>query len=190
MRKPTLSAMSVVAHASLLVGAGPQELEELFLEAGLRPQDPSRRQFLKTIGLGAAAVTSSIVLGEAVEKALWVPGAKTFFLPAEKGPIVSGQEAIGALNAITIPGGSNPRTLGPSVSSLAAYVVHTGAGEATFDGLWNLLAINRQPVTAREAAILQSNGYVRGMPPRHNAYELKALTREIQARRDLAGIKG
>ncbi len=38
-----------------------------------------RRGFLRTLGLGATAVAAAHVLDP--ERALWVPGARTFFLP-------------------------------------------------------------------------------------------------------------
>ncbi len=45
-----------------------------------------RRRFLQLFGLGAAATAASAVAGVTItaldpEKALWIPGAKTFFLP-------------------------------------------------------------------------------------------------------------
>ena len=179
-----LSTASVLAQTALLAGMSEPEVEGLLLEAGYNPQQTGldRRGFLKAFSLGVGAVAGAVVLGD-VEKALWMPGAKTFFLPPEKGPIISGDAAVGAFKDV------QTRSFADALA--VAHEVSTSAGTACFDAHWNLLSLGGQSVSSMEAARLQSSTYSawwKTQPLRHSPTELRQLAREIRARRALAGI--
>lgn len=182
-RRTSVSARAVLAQTALLSGMGESEIEQFLIDVGSDPAavDHGRRDFLKALGIGAASLAGAAVLGDTVAKALWVPGAKTFFLPPEKGPIVSGQDAVTAMRQIV--------EADPALRGQGVHVVYTGVGECTFDKDWNLLVVHGKRVTAMEAARLQSSNYQHGIQPRHTARELQQLAREIEARRTLAGIR-
>lgn len=72
----------------------------------------NRRDFLRLVGLGAVGAAAAATFDP--ERLLWVPGAKTFFLPSTK-PIVVGPfgMAFNVGDLITIEGryAINPHTL-------------------------------------------------------------------------------
>ena len=134
-----------------------------------------RRSFLEWMGLSAVVATAGIEALAAEfdpERALWVPGSRTFFLPSPK-PLVSGEAAVQAFDAI-------------KASSVATRVVQTAAGRVELDDYWNLVTINGQGVTARDAARMRLMHY---QPFAHepNVATLRKEIDEVIAARVQAG---
>lgn len=121
----------------------------------------NRRSFLKAIGLGTAAVAAVAtgVVEFDPERALWVPGAKTFFLPPEKSLITDATAVQAEFNRINA---QNIEQVGKQ-AYVGVRTVSTGVGSCEFDANWNLLRVNGRAVNAREAAsyrlgLYQSDG--------------------------------
>lgn len=191
-----LTTASILAHTALAAGMSEPEVEGLLIEAGYNPTPRAdgmdRRGFLKAFSLGVGAVAGAALIGD-VDKALWTPGAKTFFLPPEKAPVIGGPEALAAVKEMRlgdIKDEAHFKALTRGEFPIAAHEVPTGAGRARFDANWNLLTLNGRPVTAHEAAVLQSSTYSGWRSnARHTPAELRQLAQEIRARRELAGIQ-
>jgi hypothetical protein len=72
----------------------------------------NRRNFLRLLGIGAAGVALAPELVLDPERALWIPGQRTIFLPSEPGPFhgphpPKGHRARMRREALYGPGGGN-----------------------------------------------------------------------------------
>lgn len=107
-----------------------------------------RRNFLFRMAGAAAAALAATELDP--DKLLWVPGKKTFFLPAEK-TIIAGAEAVKelALREQSAIADAVERKTG--IVNPTRYTVSTGAGRFTFDTDWMMLTANGRVVTPAEA---------------------------------------
>jgi hypothetical protein len=139
----------------------------------------NRRQFFTRAAVAAAALVVD------PERLLWVPGAKAFFLPPPKGPIVSGAQAEQAFKEIAAK---------PFAEIIRGdHEVWTGVGHCVFDQDWNLLSVRGKPVTALEAARLQLGHYQQALIPRDGSVcpeHIRQLAVEIEARRALTKAQG
>lgn len=141
-----------------------------------------RRGFIQSL---VAATTAALAVEIDPERALWVPGAKSFFIPEQ--PAVK--------NLITDPAQVATEyklirsNLAHSNLSTGGRVVYTSIGAAEFDKDWNLLRLSGRPITsAREAADLMARHYTHhGNRPHGAAFE--RIVEQVAAKRAAAGLK-
>lgn len=114
-----------------------------------------RRDFLKRLAGAAAIGTAAVVAGIDLdpERLLWVPGKKTIFLPPAK-PLVTDAATVAREFQAVVEADINAVLHGA-----IAHRVHTGLGVVESDAAWNVVRINRHPVTAAQAALARLNHF-------------------------------
>lgn len=117
-----------------------------------------RRSFFKWLATAAATVVGSQDLD--LDRLLWVPGEKTFFLPPEK-PIVHGADAVRVYEQQVVP----------SIYKDGRREIHTAMGWVVVDAKENVLSIGGRPVSAVEAARARLTMFNRRNPIRGNMVE-------------------
>lgn len=115
----------------------------------------NRRAFLSRLVTGAAAITAASLVdlegfGLDVERLLWVPGQKTFFLPPTES-FVSGADAVKDFETI------QQRPLQEVLKG--ARHVRTRRGILTFDAAWNIIGLEGRRLTAAEATQLRQESF-------------------------------
>jgi hypothetical protein len=142
----------------------------------------NRRDFLKYLGLGTAAVVGA---GEVdLDRILWVPNQKKIFIP-EHPRIVHGLEAQRVYNAqqsaaMEILG------VGPKQWAFVGRDVHTAAGRITLDAHENVVKRNDRLVGAQEAARLRLTMFnPNNRQPSHAA--MNEMVSRVIAERTAAG---
>ncbi len=137
----------------------------------------NRRGFLSLFAIGSAAIVAGHELD--LEKLLWLPGQKSFFLPPEKGPLVTGAAAESAFEQV------QAQPLEHALRGLGQ-TVYTSIGMCVLDNAGVLVSVNGRIVTYVEAAQIQINHYQRQCRPSRNDPRVLALAVELQARRELS----
>ena len=136
----------------------------------------NRRSFLHRMTMGVAAAVA-VAADLDPEKLLWVPGARTIFLPPEK-RLVTGEEAVAAFKEVQ------------SKPIAAEHFTHTAAGTVVSDAYWNVISVNGRRVSAAEAAWLRLNHFSRhGGSSQRGSADHQAMTDQVVAQRVLAGWK-
>lgn len=107
----------------------------------------SRRSFLTRL---AGAAAAAVAIGELdPEKLLWVPGAKTIFLPTER-PLVHGAEAVQAWSVREQAGLAEIIEQKTGIQNPSRFRVTNSAGTFEFDTNWNILRRNGTLLTSAE----------------------------------------
>lgn len=117
-----------------------------------------RRDFLKRFTLGAAAVLAAVEIDP--ERLLWVPGAKTIFLPTEKTLIDPAVAAAEYESLLRTAQDQRVQALldierAHGVPGIGGHVVHTAVGNVVSDAQWNVITVNGKEISATEAAKLR-----------------------------------
>jgi hypothetical protein len=142
-----------------------------------------RRSFLK--GIGAALAAFGVVGEVDPEKLLWVPGARSFFLPSltPPKPLVTGADAAKAYDDLPKFSDSAFRKV---ASTIGDREVSTAAGHVVTDEHWNVKSLNGRQVSAAEAARLRLTHFAR-FPKQVAFADLDKMTGQIIADRVAAG---
>jgi hypothetical protein len=142
----------------------------------------NRRDFFKRLAAVTAVGTAGVLVGQELdlERLLWVPGEKSYFLPPPK-PLITDVDLLA----------QEYKHLVDPLLALKCGVyhqVHTAVGLVESDAQWNVIRVGGKKVSAEEAARHRLNhfsrhGHARNVGP----VEVAQMTQQILGERFAAG---